>query len=268
MSVLRYRLVDINNNTYDLSPSDYFSIERNDDKSSTEIKLVERSNQAGAEVSGDPRDKSKEISFSFNYCNQDESDFRTFINNLLYQFKKAVKIQDVINSIETEIIFSDPSLKYDTGSVHKVVEGGIKCKQITPYWRDINLTSHNINPDSNAYEYTINNTGWVETPSYIQVSLNSAISSIPDFTVRIKNTTFGINIQDSQFGINNLNYYQIDNKDGICQIWDGLISPVDRTDKIYAGTGFFNLQIGIQTLQFINLQGASILLYYRNRYYL
>jgi hypothetical protein len=261
MSILRYRLVDVNNNTYDLSPTDYFSIERNDDKSTTEIKLVERSNQAGAQLSGEPRDKSKEISFSFNYCNQDEIAFRAFINNLLFWFKKTVKIQDVINSIETDIIFSDPTLKYDSGTVNHIVEGSMKCKQTIPYWRDISLTSHTIIPDSNAYEYTINNIGWVETPSYIQITINSSGTNIPDFTIRIKSTTFGINVQDSQFGINNLDIYQIDNDAGECKIWDGVLTPVDRTDKIYAGTGFFNLQIGSQILQFINLMGTSIVFY-------
>jgi hypothetical protein len=252
----RYRLVDQDGNTFDITDPTFRML---DDSASIEADIVERSFRAGADFPGIQRDESKELNFVYSLNNSNEQTFRNYYNQLTYWFRKTRYIQDIINNIETEVLYVDRSIGYDNGGFNKGAENNETFRQLRPFWEDIDYQEEEetgITSDT----IILNNNGYYETPALITIQ---ALEQITKISMRINETGNGIIIKDLQFGVRGLNTYVIDNKDGTIEL-----NQILRNQKIQSGTGFFNLRVGVNTMV-IQLNGqAEVTIRFKRRYYI
>jgi hypothetical protein len=256
----RYKLLDENRQEFALLDP---SFRRSEDVSEIEVETVERSFRAGAEFPGVARDMSKEITFSYDLNKHDEQLYRARENLLRYNFRKIRWIQDTINNIETEVIFSSSNIAYDDGGQFLGSKNEVRLKQLRPYWWDIEYNSETESGFSSG-TLVIDETdqdGWIETPPIITLD---AYEPCTKFSIRVLETGHGIFIQDLQFGSNGLNTYIIDNNHGYAEL-----NMTDRNSKIRGGTGFFLLQPRAKNTLIFELNGqCDALVQWKRRVYL
>lgn len=257
----RYKFIDSSGIEYQLDDDTFKRLE---DASTIEVDIIERSFKAGADFPGIQRDQSKEITFQYNLDRIGEQLYRSYENNFRKWLRKTRRIRDTINNIETEVLLKEPVITYDDGGFNLGSLNTITFVQLKPFWQDVSAT---IIQDSgiSSQSFLINNTGYIETPATITLQ---ALELCPKF--QIINTCDdpeldgqGIVIQDLQFGSLGLDTYIIDNGAGTAEL-----NMADRKNKIRQGTGFFNLGVGANRLDF-TLQGqCAITIEYKKRYYL
>ena len=90
-----------------------------------------------------------------------------------------------------------------------------------------------------------------------------ANSNVVKFSIRLRETGEGILVEDLEFGLLGLNTYIIDNVDGVIEL-----NTLNRNQKIRSGTGFFNLQVGINTPEFVATDSVDIEIKFKQRYYI
>lgn len=256
----RYKLIDISGNEYQIDDDTF---RRMEDESTIEVDIIERSFKAGADFPGIQRDESKEISYQYQ-INTDEQSYRLYENRLRRQLRKVRWIRDTVNNIETEILFSESAISYDDGGFKLGSVNTVGFIQLKPYWRDVTPTIIQESGVS-AQAFTINNNGYVETPTVITLQ---ALEPCPKFQIinsceDVELDGQGIVIEDIQFGTSGLDTYIIDNGSGTIEL-----NQADRRNKVRLGTGPFNLGVGVNRLDFI-LQGqCAITIEWYRRYYL
>ena len=252
----RWKLLDIDNNSYTI-PDDSLRILERSFKIETDI--IEKSFRAGADFPGIQRDTSAEIGFKYDYNINDEQTFRTYLNTLIMNLRKSVILQDTVNQIQTDILLSEKSISYDEGGFNFGSQNEITFKQLRPFWEDI------ISTDVSFTGYTsgqviIDNQGYIETPPVITLYAEGPVTKI---SIRVNETGEGIVIKDLQFGSLGLNVYIIDCKEGTSEL-----SGVNRNNMIQNGTGFFNLKVGTNTLQFEFDGNRAVDISYKKRYWI
>ena len=252
----RWALIDISNNKYEI---DNKSFKLLTDDFIVEAETIERSYQPGADFPGLQRDASKELSFVHDLNISSENTFREEVNNITRQFRKTLIIRDQIRDIQTEVLYIGQSIEYDEGGFNKGAKITVNFKQIIPFWEDVD-ENEVVETGTNIGVITINNSGYIETPPEITIEAEEQITK---FSVRINETGDGILIRDLQFGINGLNTYIIDNKEGISEL-----NQINRNNKIARDTGFFNLKVGINTIIFESNGSASLTISWKRRYYI
>jgi hypothetical protein len=227
---------------------------------SVDLDVIERSFRPGANLIGVPRQQSTTLDFQFQQNYPVEKTFRDYMNNLLYWLNNVVLIRDNVNNIETDIILEGNEINYDNGGFNLGTTGNtITFRQLKPFWRDVNETVVTESGSGSNY-ITIQNNGYIETPGVITLT---AIEPTTKFSLRILETGNGILIEDLEFGLNGLDIYIIDNENGVSSL-----SGLNRNNKIRNGTGFFNFQVGTNTLEFIYNGNLGIEVSYKQRYYL
>jgi hypothetical protein len=251
-----YILIDEDDNEFTLDDETYKLLS---DSFEVEVDIVERSFRAGADFPGIQRDVSKELVFSYDLYLQNQTTFRTTVNERTKQFRKAVKIKDTDNSIETEIRYSGTAITYDEGAQHHVARIDVTFIQLKPYWEDLTYTQV-TDTGTGTINLPIANTGYTDVPSLITVT---AIVATTQMSFRVISTNEGMVIKDLQFGSVGLNTYTIDNINGNIELGD-----TNRNEKIQSGTGFFNFPSGNTTLQVETNGQVTVLVKYKNRYYI
>ena len=142
---IKWRLVDIDDNTFDLDDGIFLV---NNDNFKIDLDIEERTFLDGGIFDGISRMETKEMEFKFIKNFQSDSDYRDYFNEIIYEFRKAVKIQDIINSIETEIEFAEFSITYTDNSYLRVSENSILIYLKNVLWETINYTTVNIGGSS------------------------------------------------------------------------------------------------------------------------
>lgn len=254
--MIRYRLVDINGEHRDIDDS---TLRRTEDTSTIEVDIIEKSFKGGAVFPGVQRDESKEIQFIFVENNQDEQLYRNYENNLRLWLRKTRWIQDLINNIETEVLFKENVIAYVDGGQHLSSDNTITFVQLNPYWQDIDYQIEQESGISSG-ELVINNNGYLETAPIIELE---ALEPCSKFAIKVRETGKGIIIQDFSFGVNGQNTYIIDNSEGSAEL-----NQVDRNNKIQLNTGFISLPVGINNLEFTFNGSCTVLVKWKRRYYL
>ena len=254
--MIRYSLIDSNDNTYDI---DNKSFKLLSDDFDIEVDIVERSYQAGADFPGIQRDASKELTFQYDINLPDDSSFRDEINLITQKFRSTVKIWDKKLNLTTDVLYASQSIQYDEGGFLRGAKINVTFTQLTPYWEDKDFNTE-IQSGLTAGIITINNAGYIETPAIFTIV---ADGNITKFSLRITETGDGIVIKDLQFGTVGLDTYIIDNSEGTAEL-----NQILRNNKIQQGTGFFNLAVGINTIEFIANGSAQIQAQWKRRYYI
>ena len=227
---------------------------------SIDLDVIERSYKSGANLIGIPRQQSTTLDFQYQQNYNSEQSFRDYMNNLLYWLNNTVLIRDTVNNIETEIVMEANEINYDNGGFNLGTTGNtITFRQLKPFWTDVEETVVSETGTGGVY-FNINNTGYIETPPTITLT---ALSPTTKFSLRVIETGNGILIDDLEFGSNGLNVYIIDNEDGKAEL-----SGLNRNNKIRSGTGFFNLQVGQNTVEFTNNGSVNVEIAYKRRWYL
>lgn len=260
----RYILVDDNDQIYTINDNTF---RRGEDSSSIEVDIIEKTFRSGAVFPGIQRDESKTITFLYNAKPDGglatkelkEQSYRNKENELRMWLRKTRWLRDTVNNYETEVYLKTAEIAYDEGSMHLVSDNTIELVQLRPFWQDIGWITEE---ESGATSGTIilNNNGYVETPPIITLT---ALETCQKFSVRVNETGNGILIEDYSFGTAGQNTYIIDNMEGEAEL-----NGVDRRSKIKANTGFFNLQVGINTLIFDSLGQCTFKVQYKRRYYI
>jgi hypothetical protein len=252
----RYQLIDANDNTTTIQDQTFKLLT---DAFDIEVDIVEKSFTSGADFPGIQRDASKELTFRYDINEANEQTFRTYFNELTRQFRKTIKIKDLFNNIETEVLYQNQTISYDEGGFLHGSAVEVTFVQLRPFWED---STFQIATESGltAGEITINNNGYIETPSIITIEASELITKM---SIRINETGDGIIIRDLQFGTRGLNTYIIDNKAGTAEL-----NQILRNQKIQNETGFFNLQVGINTMIFELNGAAEIEVKWKRRYYI
>ena len=253
--MIRYVLVDINNNEYQINNE---SFKRLEDGSTIQADTIERSFKAGSVFPGEQRDESKEITFQYNIDYNNEQDYRLAENVLRMNLRKAYILKDIVNNIQTEILLTEHTIAYDDGGMFLGSINNIMFKQLRPFWEDIDYTYESLGSSENTIR--IDNTGFIETPPIITIQ---ALEQITKLSIRLRENGYGIYIKDLQFGTTGLNTYIIDNGDGYAEL-----NGINRNQKISNNTGFFNLIIGQNTLDFVLNGAANIEVKWKRRFYL
>lgn len=256
----RYKLVDIVGNEFQIDDDTFRRLE---DASKIEADIIERSFKAGADFPGIQRDESKEMTFQYSLNSREEQLYRDYENEIRKQLRKTRWIRDTINNIETEVILTEAVIAYDDGGFNLGSVINITFVQLKPYWQDIDPTIIRESGIS-SQSILIENIRYIETPTIITLQ---ALEPCPKFS--IINTSEdpeldgqGIVVQDLQFGTIGLDTYIIDNGAGTSEL-----NQADRKNKIRAGTGFFNLGVGRNRLDFVLAGQCGIRIEYKRRYY-
>jgi hypothetical protein len=252
----RYVLVLEDGSIYNIVDNTFRRLE---DASTIEVDIVERSFQAGAEFPGVQRDESKEITYQYNLDRSDEQLYRNRENFLRMKFRQTRYIRDMLNQMQTAVLFREHTIAYDDGGFKLGSLNTLTFIQLKPYWEDIVYT---VEGDTGAVSnqiITINNDGYAESPSIITVR---AIEGVPKFSFRLIQNGRGIVVQDLQFGTSGLNTYIIDNGTGTVEL-----NQVDRKNKVRPGTGPFNLVLGRNDIEFTSQGQCVIEIKWKRRYY-
>lgn len=261
--MVRYSVLDENDNEFQFDENTFRLL---DDSLKVETDIIEKSFTAGGFFAGIQRAKSKTLSFQYDINKVSNDLFRNRQNNLLEIFHKARILRDNTNKIETQIVIEGHSIGYDDGGYFRGASNTIEFTQLIPYWYDIDYTQKTVSIGTDGIgSVKIENQGNLETPSVITIDTDNLCD---DMFLYIQETLDGIRILDDQFGLNELNRYIIDNEEGISEIGQsGSPNGIDRKNKIVNGTGFFNFQVGVNTLIFIMSSTVEIIIKWKNRYY-
>lgn len=256
---VRWRLIDEDDNTFNLD-SDIFL--RNDDNFKMSLDPEERSFEDGAIFEGKKRMESKEMVFSFTKSFDNDSDYRDYFNELIYEFRKAFKIRDIILNIEAIIDFSEFNISFETGSFLRCSDNEITVLLKNIFWTDVDYTEINISgaSPSTSGSQAISNTGWSPLKPIITLTANTGASII--FFV-VDETNQGIKINDLQFGVVGLTEYIINCEEGYITL-----GGIRRNENIQANSGPFEIPVGNNTLTYDINGDVDIKIEYKKRYYL
>jgi hypothetical protein len=256
---IKWRLVDIDDNTFDLDDGIFLV---NNDNFKIDLDIEERTFLDGGIFDGISRMETKEMEFKFIKNFQSDADYRDYFNEIIYEFRKAVKIQDIINSIETEIEFAEFSITYTDNSYLRVSENSILIYLKNVLWETINYTTVNIGGSSPTTSGTqaLTNNGW--TPVYPIITLTANTSASNIFFV-IQETNKGIKIIDLQFGDVGLTEYIINCLSGFITL-----GGLKRNENIQSQSGPFAIPIGSSTLEYIINGDVDIEIKYKEKYYI
>jgi hypothetical protein len=254
--MIRYKLIDILDNEYGLDDKTFKMI---DDSLTTEADIIQRSFRAGGVFVGQQRDTTKNITFIYDVNEPTDILFRQKLNRLLLEFRKTVKIKDTILNIEVDAIQTDHQISYDEGGYFRGARCSVTFEFTSPYWRDVD---YEVVTDTGftSGSISITNDGYIDTPLYITLT---ALDACNKYSLRVRETGQGILVRDLQFGISGLNTYIIDTKEGTIEL-----NGISRADKIKAGTGFFNLQVGYNTIDILSTAPLLVEVKWKRRYYL
>lgn len=253
--MIRYQLIDENNNTWNLDDNTFRLL---DDTSNIEADIIERTFTAGADFPGIQRDQSKVLTFNYSVNKPTDAEFRAVRNEQRFWFRKTRKIRDIILNTEVSAILESDSFQYDDGGFLRGGQGSVSFRLLKPFWQDVDWIVESDTGLSSGF-MTINNTGYIETPPYITVI---ALEDVPKFSVRVLETGNGFLLRDLQFSSDALNTYIIDCDEGTAEL-----NGISREDQFQAGTGFFNLQVGTNTLEIASRGQISIEIKWKRRYY-
>ncbi len=252
---MRFELYDVDGNKLEVTNN---SFKRLSDTSTIESEIVEKTWRAGADILGIKRDESKSITFIYDIYSNSETTFRQETNEFRQFVRKAVTVRDSKNDIETSVVLTDFSIEHLEGGYLHMSRNEVTFKQLIPFWEDEEYTT--VEVSSSQDSIVIDNTGYIDTPPIITIEAQEQITK---FSVRVAETGEGILISDLQFGLLGLTTYIIDCKEGTAEL-----NQILRNMKIKDGTGFFNLQVGVNTLEF-SLSGSAIIsIQYKKRYYI
>lgn len=230
-----------------------------------EFELIERSALDGAQITGERRTASTQLSLTVQVNQSTDTAYRTIVNDLFEALTEAEYLKDTDNDLRTEIEFISINERHDD-EVGSILRGGIytiDLKQLTPYWEDNtenSETDYGVNPI-----VTINNAGALPVEPIIELSVDgSPIELCPAFAVYVDSTKEGIEIEDNSFGFDTtLADYTIDCVAGEALLGDDLIN---RNNRIKTNTGFFSIPTGSQDVECIADVAIDITVKWRNRY--
>lgn len=260
---IRYRFVDINNNTYDIDAFDQ-PVPKSDDIKS-DIKIIEKTFRDGGVFSGILRIMSKEIEFEYNLEKNNDTDFRSEINNMLVWARSAVKIRDIILNLETSILFSDIKISYGIGGFLRDAKVKLTFKRTNPYWESLDYIQYNIALPSGGTSgqiqtISIINNGYTDTPPIITLTAQELTTK---FLFHIPSTNEGIYVKDTQFGNLGLTEYIVDCTQGYITL-----SGNKRNNMIQNDTGFFNFPKGTFDLDYQLNGDCDINIKFKERFYI
>lgn len=223
-----------------------------------ESDIVERSHQAGAENPGIIRDTSKALEFEYIINFATEVEFRDYVNEFLYNARKAVYIKDTDTSRQIKVNYEDHENGYIPGGFRKGATNSLSFTALTPYWEDISFQTASQTGDS--LSFSITNTGWVIVKPILTITASVLTTK---FSFRVTETGRGILINDLQFGALGLTEYIVNCVEGTSEL-----NGISREGRIKGGTGFFSLPVGSSTVEVELTASATVKIDYKRRYYI
>lgn len=272
--MIEYYLEDADSNQFYLNDSAIPNPARdsttlNDEILSFENKIIEKTYLAGSLKVGVNRTETRNITLTLTRSAVTDSGYIDAVNELIYNLKKAVYLVDDTNDRRIKITLDDVSVNYEVGAYFRSGDESFTLICLNPYWEDLTATTVNITGilDSVNKDTVINNQGWLDVFAEITVTTAGTNGSL-DINFRITDNSQELDLTNLTAGTS-ASYLDliVDNEAGTI-ISDHLSTPVDETNNIQSGTGFFFLPVGSNTLRIFTNQNCSAVVSYRKRYFI
>lgn len=264
--MIEYQLKDADNNTYSLNGalvngSLKKSWTQESDIFEYDNKIIDRSFLPGSSLIGEKRLRSREFTMSLVRSEQDTDDYRTAANELLFWLNKTKYIVDVTNTRQMEITINSAEVSYDPGSLKLSSNDSFSFTALSPYWSDTVVTDETGTATADTIkEQIVTNGGSLNT--YPIITLVATIAT-DDVQIYLTGNNSGIQIQDSAFGTSG-------NLTMIINCGTGLVSinDLNRNVSIVAGTGFFSLPVGADTVNILSSETITYTIEWYERDYI
>lgn len=256
---MNLQIITKDNVTYDFSQAGHKSAKILADNKEIQLDLIERSFSDGGQVDGERRIQASTLELSVDINCDNDIDFRSAMNDLMYYCKNAQYIRDSELNTQTKIEMQTSSSEYDDGGMLRGSRLTVAFLQIDPYWEDVEYTSLDYSGAS-SYSESIVNSG--SLPASPVITITTAILNTA-FLAYISENNEGIEVQDLSFGSTSvLLVYTVDCEQGIITL-----AGINRNNRIKGGTGFFKFPVGTFTLVIEALEDVSVNVKYKRRYF-
>ena len=232
-----------------------------------DLDIVQKSFTAGAAFIGERRLKSKELRITVEIGADDaentDAEYRSKLNEVLYYATNTEYIEDYDETnLRTLVEFKGYSNQplNEVGTFLKYSTLELTFEMLNPYWEGDEVSDSFTSDDTTE---VINNAGSLPTPIDFHIETTAACESL---SLWIDSNKQGIEIQDLDFGVDSTLYdYYINNSEGQALLGD---NEIIRNEKIKLNTGFFELPVGSQSLNFLASISVTVNYSFRPRYYI
>lgn len=228
------------------------------------LDIIDKSYQDGADFIGERRTGVGSLTVTIELQYNNDTAYRTAVNELYQYFSEIEYLQDTDNSTETKCEFDDfdEGIFNDVGSTLRHAKLSFKLIQLIPYWQDINYNE--VSETGQSPTLVVNNAGYIPTPCIIELEATSACTA---FAFWVEANEEGIEIQDLSFGtVATLQDYIVNNETGEALLGD---DEINRNNRIRGGSGFFLIPPGVQNISSLtSIALDDITIKWKNRYIL
>lgn len=263
--MIEYKLKDVNNNTFSLNGDAVpfvlkGAMTQSGDDFSFDNKIVDRSFLPGSKKIGESRLESRRIVLDIPDMSSDLATYRDNINQLVSFFSKTVRIEDSTNTMDILVVPQSCDIDYLRGSLKQYSDNSMSFEALNPFWEDLVEDSLTGSAIANTIKsVNFNNEGYLDTYPVITLVASVATTNI---TINILSSNLGIQIQDSLFGTGANLTMVID-----CGEGNITMNYLNRNVSIVAGTGFFPLPVGSDTINILSNQNITYTIEWKKRYF-
>lgn len=260
-----YKLIDADGNGYELNGISVpaptkGSMSPGGDEFSFDQDLIERTFLPGALKVGKGRLESRSYEFKAEFAFQTDSEYNTYINNLVFWLNKTDVLQDVTNERRADVVITEMDVSHEEGTFKRSGTISIEFALISGYWESDSETSQVVALSSGVNNVALTNNGFLE--AFPELSFTFSDVTIDQLDIYIDETKQGLQLKDPTLGSVGFNDLVIDCRVGTLQVED-----FDRSQYITEGTGYFSIPVGNNTLVVETPDIGDLTIKYRERYY-
>jgi len=264
--VIEYSLEDADGNSLALNGTgNGFTVSgswtQGSDDFDIETLVSERSVGPGAVQIGDPRVRSRSISMMV--VAADPDGVQEEVNTLLAFFQKTKYLVDDTDGQRLRVVPKGIGVEHAQGSLKLVSDVTLNFLAINPFWEATTETTlTGTIPADTLTGVAVSNGGFAKAPATITLEVSSV--AVPSIQIYKDSNNEGILVEDDGFGVGGNDTLVIDNDEGTVMLGDA-----DRNQNIADGTGFFCLEVGSDTLQFLVADNdVDYTITYRERFFI
>ena len=222
-------------------------------------RIVENSALPGSVKLGKTRVQSRQLTIMFSRAETTDVLFRAAENAVAEFFSKAVSLVDKTNNLLVPIAVLDYRINYDEGSRLRSSSNEIVLELLDPFWRNLTATNVPGTIVEGTTDIAITNDGALTSPPVLTFTTSVVVNQLQ---IYVNENKEGIQVNDALFGTAGNLTLVIDCENGTI-----VISGSDRINSILAGTGFFDLIVGAQTLKVVSSAACTLSLDYFKRFF-
>lgn len=231
--------------------------------------LVPRSYGDGSVKIGTSKISMRQLTIILQFVFDNNDSAREYLNGMFAALRRAEYLVDETNDLRTRIDFADQSIAWDDGSYLRLGEATITLNQLVPFWETNEEEELIVSVSAGVpTPAVIDNEGCTETPFVVTVEVEEQETAVS--FVEIQNIEKGrsafLTVPD--FGLEGFLLLSIDSEEGSCLLENATAeTEIDAQNTFEAGTGYFNLFQGVNTLEVRCAVAADFTFRFRPRYF-